>query len=79
LPSGLKSKSRRALDTISGMKENDDQLIPLNPIEIEMLKAALDCYETKVRKKRSDSIIDAIRAVKQKLTIASQGTDNGDR
>jgi hypothetical protein len=61
------------------MKETGDRMVALNPIEIEMLKAALDYYETKVRKKRSDTIVNAILAVQRKLTIASQGHSHGDQ
>jgi hypothetical protein len=52
--------------------DSEDTTISLNPIEIELLLAAVDNYEGRLRKERSGSIAQIIRAVRQKLTIASQ-------
>ena len=59
--------------------KNPDKRVDLNPIEIEMLLAAIDYYEGKVRKKRADTILHALKAVRKKLTIASQGVASDDR
>jgi hypothetical protein len=53
----------------------EDSKLSLNPIEIEMLLAALEFYERKIQIKRSDSMFKAIRDVQRKLMIAAQRTD----
>jgi hypothetical protein len=55
--------------------DSEDSKLSLNPIEIEMLLAALEFYERKIQKKRSDSMFKALRAVQRKLMIAAQRTD----
>jgi len=52
--------------------DSEDATISLNPIEIELLLAAVDHYEGRRRKERSGSLAQIIRTVRQKLTIASQ-------
>ena len=59
----------------------DDSAIHLNAIEIEILFAALELYERKIKNKRSDPMFKAVRAIRHRLTIAAQrvGESPGDR
>jgi hypothetical protein len=50
----------------------DDPAIQLHAIEIEILLAALEFYERRIKNKRSAPMVKAVRTIRRKLTIAAQ-------
>ena len=53
--------------------DGEDPSIALNPLEFEMLLAALDLYERRIKRKRSDDpMFQAVRVLRQRLIIAGQ-------
>jgi hypothetical protein len=58
--------------------DGEDSRIALNPLEIEMLLVALDLYERRIKRKRSDDpIFQAVRVLRRRLTIAAQRARQG--